>query len=85
MDEFLQGLIEEHRKNDGSQSQNTMIDHLLSLQESQPEYYTDQIIKGLVLVSSIYYFIFLPIVSSIVNIYIQYSSGFCSFFMYNSK
>ncbi|KAK3221595.1 hypothetical protein Dsin_008620 [Dipteronia sinensis] len=50
MDEFLQGLIEEHRKNDGSQSQNTMIDHLLSLQESQPEYYTDQIIKGLVLV-----------------------------------
>ncbi|KAK0605868.1 hypothetical protein LWI29_031661 [Acer saccharum] len=50
MDEFLQGLIEELRKNDGSQSQNTMIDHLLSLQESQPEYYTDQIIKGLVLV-----------------------------------
>ncbi|KAK2657567.1 hypothetical protein Ddye_010619 [Dipteronia dyeriana] len=49
-DGFLQGLIEEHRKNDGSQSQNTMIDHLLSLQESQPEYYTDQIIKGLVLV-----------------------------------
>ncbi|KAK0604670.1 hypothetical protein LWI29_018074 [Acer saccharum] len=48
-DEFLQGLIEEHRKNDGSQSQNTMIDHLLSLQESQPQYYTDQIIKGLVL------------------------------------
>ncbi|KAF3964792.1 hypothetical protein CMV_010955 [Castanea mollissima] len=27
-----------------------MIDHLLSLQESQPEYYTDQIIKGLILV-----------------------------------
>ncbi|KAK4840333.1 hypothetical protein QYF36_006117 [Acer negundo] len=27
-----------------------MIDHLLSLQESQPEYYTDQMIKGLVLV-----------------------------------
>ncbi|KAK0592734.1 hypothetical protein LWI29_024342 [Acer saccharum] len=51
MDVFLQGLIEEHRKNnDGSQSQNTMIDHLLSLQETQPEYYTDQIIKGLVLV-----------------------------------
>ncbi|KAK0603461.1 hypothetical protein LWI29_005194 [Acer saccharum] len=50
MDEFLQGLIEEHRKNDGLQSQNTMIDHLLSLQETQPEYYTDQIIKGLVLV-----------------------------------
>ncbi|KAI9156147.1 hypothetical protein LWI28_001295 [Acer negundo] len=48
MDVFLQGLIEELRKNNnGSQSQNTMIDHLLSLQETQPEYYTDQIIKGL--------------------------------------
>ncbi|KAK2635306.1 hypothetical protein Ddye_030098 [Dipteronia dyeriana] len=49
MDVFLQALIEEHRKNSGS-SQNTMIDHLLSLQETQPEYYNDQIIKGLVLV-----------------------------------
>ncbi|WRX15096.1 Cytochrome P450 - like 10 [Theobroma cacao] len=28
---------------------NTMIDHLLSLQESQPNYYTDQIIEGLIL------------------------------------
>ncbi|KAI6695171.1 hypothetical protein NL676_022881 [Syzygium grande] len=34
----------------GSESKNTMLDHLLSLQESQPEYYTDQIIKGLILV-----------------------------------
>ncbi|KAI9157482.1 hypothetical protein LWI28_023265 [Acer negundo] len=48
MDVLLQGLIEEHRNYDGSQSQNTMIDHLLSLQETQPEYYTDQIIKGFV-------------------------------------
>ncbi|KAF5961919.1 cytochrome P450 81D11-like [Camellia sinensis] len=31
-------------------SKNTMIDHLLSLQESQPEYYTDDIIKGLIAV-----------------------------------
>ncbi|CDY20319.1 BnaC04g36370D [Brassica napus] len=29
---------------------NTMITHLLTLQESQPEYYTDETIKGLVLV-----------------------------------
>nr|WNO46793.1 cytochrome P450 81AN9 [Tripterygium hypoglaucum] len=50
-DAFLQGLIDEHRgKREGSESVNSMIDHLLSLQESQPEYYTDQIIKGLVLV-----------------------------------
>ncbi|KAF7849469.1 hypothetical protein BT93_L0763 [Corymbia citriodora subsp. variegata] len=55
-DEFLQKLIEEHRESDknggygGLESKNTMVDHLLSLQESQPEYYTDQIIKGLMLV-----------------------------------
>ncbi|XP_027074370.1 cytochrome P450 81Q32-like isoform X1 [Coffea arabica] len=46
-DSFLVGLLEEHRRNKNS---NTMIDHLLSLQESQPEYYTDQIIKGIILV-----------------------------------
>nr|QNS30021.1 cytochrome P450 [Nothapodytes nimmoniana] len=47
MDSFLQGLIDEHRQRKG---QNTMIDHLLSLQQSEPEYYTDKIIKGLMLV-----------------------------------
>ncbi|KAK2657562.1 hypothetical protein Ddye_010614 [Dipteronia dyeriana] len=51
IDEFLQGLIDEHRnKQAGLESTDNMIDHLLSLQESQPEYYTDQIIKGLILV-----------------------------------
>ncbi|CAN1145461.1 Cytochrome P450 81E8 [Linum perenne] len=50
-DRFLQGLIEEHRsKKEGLESMNTMIDHLLTLQESEAEYYSDQIIKGLVLV-----------------------------------
>lgn len=49
-DAFLQGLVDEHRNR--KQSGNTMIDHLLKLQESQPEYYTDQIIKGIVLVST---------------------------------
>ncbi|KAF7828671.1 cytochrome P450 81E8-like [Senna tora] len=48
VDAFLQGLIDEHRN--GKQRANTMIDHLLNLQESEPEYYTDQIIKGLILV-----------------------------------
>ncbi|KAG5623870.1 hypothetical protein H5410_009088 [Solanum commersonii] len=47
MDALLQGLVDEHRRD---KSRNTMIDHLLSLQESEPEYYTDQIIKGIVLV-----------------------------------
>lgn len=47
-DAFLQGLIDERRI--GKQSANTMIDHLLTQQRSQPEYYTDQIIKGLALV-----------------------------------
>ncbi|KAF4377561.1 hypothetical protein G4B88_006841 [Cannabis sativa] len=55
-DSFLQGLIDEHRnrKDDDDQNsnldRNTMIDHLLTLQQSQPEYYTDQIIKGFVLI-----------------------------------
>ncbi|KAF3949474.1 hypothetical protein CMV_024660, partial [Castanea mollissima] len=43
---FLQGLIDEKRSME--EKGNTMIDHLLSLQKSQPEYYTDQIIKGLI-------------------------------------
>lgn len=47
-DSFLNALIHEHRSR--KQHENTMIDHLLNLQESQPEYYTDQIIKGLALV-----------------------------------
>ena len=47
-DAFLQGLIDEKRSKE--EKGNTMIDHLLSLQKSQPEYYTDQIIKGLILV-----------------------------------
>ncbi|KAL3526825.1 hypothetical protein ACH5RR_011481 [Cinchona calisaya] len=46
MDTFFEGLIDKHRRNKNS---STMIDHLLSLQESQPEYYTDQIIKGLIM------------------------------------
>ncbi|GLU10744.1 hypothetical protein SLE2022_275300 [Rubroshorea leprosula] len=46
IDGFLQKLIDEHRIKEG----NTMIDHLLSLQKLEPDYYTDQIIKGLALV-----------------------------------
>ncbi|XP_047153309.1 isoflavone 2'-hydroxylase-like [Vigna umbellata] len=46
-DTFLDALIQEQRNK--KERENTMMDHLLYLQESQPEYYTDQIIKGLVL------------------------------------
>lgn len=46
MDAFLQGLLDEHRRD---KSNDSMIDHLLLLQESQPEYYTDEIIKGLLM------------------------------------
>ncbi|MED6192224.1 hypothetical protein PIB30_008097 [Stylosanthes scabra] len=46
-DSFLQGLIDEHRSGK-HRNTNTMIDHLLTQQQSHPEYYTDQIIKGLI-------------------------------------
>ncbi|XP_062102612.1 cytochrome P450 81Q32-like [Humulus lupulus] len=47
MDLLLQNLIDEHRSHE-DKNRDTIIAHLLSLQESQPEYYTDEIIKGFV-------------------------------------
>ncbi|XP_039155741.1 cytochrome P450 81D1-like [Eucalyptus grandis] len=47
MDRLLQGLVDEHR-NKEEEKEKSMIDHLLWLQASQPEYYTDEIIKGFV-------------------------------------
>ncbi|KAL2340161.1 hypothetical protein Fmac_008101 [Flemingia macrophylla] len=44
---FLEKLIQEHRGGKHGSADN-MISHLLKLSESQPEYYTDQIIKGLI-------------------------------------
>lgn len=49
VDAFLQGLIDDHR-NTKEEGRNTMIDHLLSLQQSEPDHYNDQIIKGFILV-----------------------------------
>ncbi|XP_022768692.1 isoflavone 3'-hydroxylase-like [Durio zibethinus] len=50
-DGFMQNLIEERRKliSDSCSEQNskTMVDVLLSLQETDPEYYTDDIIRGM--------------------------------------
>ncbi|KAL9310872.1 putative isoflavone 2'-hydroxylase [Arabidopsis thaliana] len=48
LDEFFQGLVDEKRVAK-EKKENTMIDHLLSLQVSQPEYYTDHTIKGTML------------------------------------
>ncbi|KAL6296178.1 hypothetical protein ACE6H2_004320 [Prunus campanulata] len=51
-DKFTQDLIEEHRKmQSGSVSEQrskTMVDVLLSLQETEPEYYSDEIIRGMI-------------------------------------
>ncbi|WCJ31287.1 Cytochrome P450 81Q32 [Euphorbia peplus] len=47
-DNMLQGLIDEQR-NDNMVSRNSMISHLLTLQQSQPQYYTDEIIKSLIM------------------------------------
>ncbi|XVF71415.1 hypothetical protein PTKIN_Ptkin12aG0035200 [Pterospermum kingtungense] len=47
IDVFLQKLVDEHKS---KRQENTMIDHLLYLQEFEPQYYTDEIIQGLLLV-----------------------------------
>ncbi|KAG2239367.1 hypothetical protein Bca52824_091798 [Brassica carinata] len=46
-DGFLQRLVDEKRAE--KERGQTLIDHLLSLQEIQPEYYTDVIIKGMII------------------------------------
>ncbi|KAL1196498.1 Cytochrome P450 81Q32 [Cardamine amara subsp. amara] len=49
LDKFFQKLVDEHRKDkEHKKTEKTMITHLLSLQESEPDHYTDDIIKGLV-------------------------------------
>jgi cytochrome P450 len=52
-DSFMQSLIEEHRRlgNSGGEKK-TMIEVLLGKQESEPEYFTDEIIRGIMLVRS---------------------------------
>ncbi|ESQ33194.1 hypothetical protein EUTSA_v10004066mg [Eutrema salsugineum] len=47
-DKFLQGLTDDKREQ--QETGNTMIDHLLVLPKSDTEYYTDQIIKGIILI-----------------------------------
>ena len=59
MDMFFQNLVDDHkrmRSSASSQSVNevtkmTLIDVMLSLQEIEPEFYTDEVIKSVILVS----------------------------------
>ena len=54
-DGFLQALVDEHRSGAvGSDGEETLISRLILLQESDPEYYTDETIKGLILVSFLF-------------------------------
>lgn len=46
LDDFYEGLLAEHRR----EKRSTIIGHLLSLQESDPQFYTDQTIKGFITV-----------------------------------
>jgi len=70
-DTFLDALIHEQRNK--KERENTMIHHLLTLQESQPQYYSDQIIKGLVLVMLLGVFFRLRI-SFFIHILIFYNT-----------
>jgi len=48
-DSFLQGIVDEIRS--GKHGGKNMVQHLLTLQKSQPDYYSDEIIKGLIQVT----------------------------------
>lgn len=55
LDKFMQDLVNERRGmalcgGNNDRREHTMIDHLLSLQENEAEYYTDELIKGIILV-----------------------------------
>ncbi|KAI8005499.1 Cytochrome P450 81Q32 [Camellia lanceoleosa] len=51
MDKFLQNLVDERRRMDAStKMKKTLIDSLLSLQEAEPEFYTNNIINGIILI-----------------------------------
>lgn len=61
LDDFYESLLEEHRR----EKRDTIIGHLLSLQESESELYTDQTIKGFITVRvlAIYLIISWPSIS----------------------
>lgn len=51
-DKFLQDLVDEGRRKmmreNARSERRTVVESLLSLQETEPEYYTDEIIKGMI-------------------------------------
>ncbi|KAI9200527.1 hypothetical protein LWI28_009456 [Acer negundo] len=49
-DEFMQGLVDQHRSRIAKEKTKTLIEVLLALQETDPEYYTDGTIRSLMLV-----------------------------------
>uniref|UniRef100_A0A161ZZ04 Cytochrome P450 n=1 Tax=Daucus carota subsp. sativus TaxID=79200 RepID=A0A161ZZ04_DAUCS len=49
-DAFLQSVIDESRQKSGSGKTKTLVDVMLSLQEGEPEDYSDEILKGMILV-----------------------------------
>ncbi|CAL5414625.1 unnamed protein product [Camellia sinensis] len=50
MDKFLQDLVDKRRRISASTKTKTLIDNLLSLQETEPEFYTNNIINGIVMI-----------------------------------
>ena len=51
MDRFLQELVDENRgAGREAEVKKLMIHNLLKLRETEPEYYTDEIIKGIIMV-----------------------------------
>ncbi|KAJ8765477.1 hypothetical protein K2173_014599 [Erythroxylum novogranatense] len=50
IDAFLQGLVDECRNNLRPDSTKTALNNFLSVQKSQPEYFTDKLIKGNILI-----------------------------------
>ncbi|KAI8005502.1 Cytochrome P450 81Q32 [Camellia lanceoleosa] len=50
MDKFLQKLVDEHRRISVSTKMKTLIHNLLSVQETEPEFYTNEIIYGIIMV-----------------------------------
>lgn len=79
LDEFLQELVDEKREAK-EKRENTMVDHLLCLQETQPEYYTDSIIKGIMLVSNI-----LSSLVDLVDCHIWYMEIFSLLFFFRVR
>lgn len=69
-DKFMQNVIEDNRrlveKDDEElllkkKKKKTMVEVLLDLQKSEPEYYTDQTIKNLLLVRNIFIYVYVTL------------------------